>query len=118
MGRCLIKKLQQFYILKFNSERLKKSNFDINITIDQAKSNAEVVSINTSELLRALFRLKKQNFDQNEIDNLLKTQKRLKKAQNSEENRIKLREIIEKIEKILYVEDLVSIEELFYDKNK
>lgn len=110
MGRCLIKKLQQFYILKFNSERLKKSNFDINITIDQAKSNAEVVSINTSELLRALFRLKKQNFDQNEIDNLLKTQKRLKKAQNSEENRIKLREIIEKIEKILYVEDLVSIE--------
>ncbi len=105
-----MRKLQQFHLLKFNSERLRKSNFDIDITLDQAKSNGEVVSINTSELLRALFRLKKLNFDQNEVDNLLILQKRLKKAQNSEENRIKLRETVEKIEKILYLEDLISIE--------
>lgn len=105
-----MQKLQQFYIFKFNSERLKKSNFDINITVDQAKTNGELISINTSELLRALFRLKKITFEQKEIDNLLILQKKLKKAQNSEENRIKLRETVEKIEKILYVEDMVSIE--------
>jgi hypothetical protein len=37
-------------------------------------------------------------------------QKRLKKAENTERNRIKLKETIQKIENILFVEDLISIE--------
>lgn len=72
--------------------------------------NGEVISISTSELIRALFRLKKRTFNQIEVDNLINLQKKLKKAQNSDENRIKLRETVEKLEKILYIEDLVSIE--------
>lgn len=72
--------------------------------------NGEVISISTSELIRALFRLKKRTFNQIEVDNLINLQKKLKKAHNSEENRIKLRETVEKLEKILYIEDLVSIE--------
>ena len=103
-------KLQQFLILKFSSDRLKKSNYNINISLDNARINSEIVSINSSELLRTLFRYKNIIFSQKELDILLKLQKKLKKLANTEENREKLKNITEKIEKILFVEDLVSIE--------
>jgi hypothetical protein len=105
-----IRKLQQFYILKFSSDRLKKSNFNINISLDNARINSEVITINNSELLRTLFRYKNIDFDQNKLENLLSLQKRLKKHENTERNREKLKETIKKIEEILFVEDLVSIE--------
>lgn len=105
-----IKKLQQFYTLKFSSDRLKKSKFNIDISLDNARKNGEVITINNSELLRALFRYKKIEFSQNELDDLLILSKKLKKAKNTEENQEKLKNTIEKIEKIMFVEDLVSIE--------
>lgn len=78
--------------------------------MDEAKSNKEVITINNSELIRALFRLRGINFDQNELDNMLILQRKLRKSQNTEENRKKLENINEKIEKTLFVEDLISIE--------
>ena len=105
-----IKKLQQFYTLKFSSERLKKAKYDINISLSQARINSELVSINNSELLRALFLLKNIKFSQNELENLLKLRKSLKKLENSEENRIKIKNITENIEKMIFIEDLVTVE--------
>lgn len=103
-------KSQQFYILKFSSSRLKKAKFTIDITLDDAKKNSEVITINSSELIRTLFRYKKIDFDQKELDELLILQKRLRKAENTEKNRQKLLEISQNIEKMLFIEDLVSIE--------
>lgn len=105
-----IRKLQQFWIFKFQSDRLKKSNFNINISLDNARINSEVITINDSSLLRTLFRYKSINFDQDSLENLLFLQKRLKKHENTEKNREKLEEITKNIEEILFVEDLVSIE--------
>lgn len=105
-----IKKLQQFYLFKFSSKRLKKAKYDIKITLDEARKNSELVTINNSELLRALFRYKKVNFSQEEFDNLLYSLKKVKKLQNTEENRRKIEEITQKVEKSLFVEDLVNIE--------
>lgn len=96
--------------MKFSSDRLKDSNYNIDITLDEAKKNAEVITINNSELVRTLFRYKNVNFDQNELDELLILKKKLKKSKNNDENRKKLKETIEKIEKILFLEDLVSLE--------
>jgi len=103
-------KLQQFFIFKFSSERLKKANYNIDINIDNGRINSEIVTINSSELLRTLFRFKNIEFSQSNIDNLLKIQKKLRKAENNEENQKKLKDITEKIEKTLFVEDLVNIE--------
>jgi hypothetical protein len=105
-----LKKLQQFYILKFSSDRLKKKNYNIDISFDNARINNEVITINNSELIRTLFRYKDINFDQNELSELLFLQKKLKKSRNNEENRKNLLKTIEKIEKMLFIEDLVSVE--------
>jgi len=103
-------KMQQFFTLKFSSDRLKKSNYDINISLDNARINREIITINNSSLIRTLFRYKNVDFDQKEIDKLLILRKKLKKAENTENNRKKIENITEKIEKILFIEDLVNIE--------
>jgi len=105
-----LKKNQQFLIYKFSSTRLKKSKFSIDISLDDARKNSEMVTINFSELLRSLFFIKNVKYDQNYLENLLILQKKLKKSENTEKNRQKLAETIEEIEKILFVKDLISIE--------
>ena len=105
-----MEKLQQFYILKFSSERLKKSDYNIEISLDDARNNSEIITINNSELIRTLFRFKNIKFDQNELDNLLILQKKLKKFENNEKNREKLAKTLKNIEEMLFIEDLVSIE--------
>ena len=47
-------KLQQFWILKFNSDRLRKAEYNINITLDEARQNSEVITINNSEMIKKL----------------------------------------------------------------
>jgi hypothetical protein len=103
-------KLQQFWILKFNSNRLKKARYKINISLDDARKNGEIITINNSEMIRTLFRLKNIKFSQDEIDSLLYQKKKTKRLNDSIENRNKLKEIEEKIESILFQEDFISIE--------
>ena len=96
--------------MKFSSERLKKSNYNIKITLDQARINSELITINNSQLLRTIFAYKNITFSQKEIDILLNIRKKVRKLENSEENQKKLLKIDEKIEKYLFLDDLVSIE--------
>ena len=61
-------------------------------------------------MLRAYFKIKGINYYQEDIDKLLIFRKKLRKYPNNEENRKKIKEITGKIESILFVEDLISIE--------
>jgi hypothetical protein len=103
-------KIQQFYHIKLNSERLVKSKFNVTLTLDEARRNEELVAFANSELIRALHRMRKVSFSQREVGSLLKEKKRLSKKQDSPENRIRMKQIIDKIESLLYVEDLVTVE--------
>ena len=54
----LERKLQQFYIIKTKSNRLKQSNYSIRFEdIDEMRKNGEVVSIGESQLVRSLFKI-------------------------------------------------------------
>ena len=91
--------------MKFNSSRLRECNYKIdNLTLDQARQNGEVVRTSDSELLRAIRRIRGIEFDQLELDELLRKKKR--------KNSISLSE---QIDKILYVPDIITIE---FDDNR
>lgn len=105
-----MKKNQQFYVMKFNSKRLKKANFKVEITLDEARKNSELISVNNSELLRTIFRCKNVEYSQKELDELLINRKKLKRLKNNENNLFKIKNITEKIESILFVESLISVE--------
>ena len=105
-----IKKLQQFWILKFQSTRLKKAKYNLDIPFSQAKINNEVITITNSELLRRLFSYKNIDFNQNKLDKLLDLRKKIQKSKNNDENALKLMKINEKLKKILFIEDFIIIE--------
>lgn len=96
--------------MKYTSERLKNSHYDINQTLDEAKENGEIITINNSEMIRTLFRYKNREFSQETVNSLLIKQKKLKRADNNSTNRKNLQETIKELDRILFIEDFISIE--------
>ena len=54
-------KLQQFYVLKFNSGRLAKDSYNINITMKTAKKNNELIALGDNQVLRSIRKIKGRN---------------------------------------------------------
>jgi hypothetical protein len=110
-----LKKIQQFYILKIESGRLKEAKFKIkNLTLDQARLNGEVVSLSNSQMIRTIQKLTNKAFSQFDLDKLLDEKRVLTKKKNSNENRDSLKELNKMIDEILYIPQIISI--FFEDK--
>ena len=100
-------KQQQFYVFRINSARLKESNYEINLTVDQARENKELISLGDSELLRQIREYK--DIDISSLDDLFKQKKIIKRKKSSVDNIDKLNEIQTKIDSILFVPEVVVI---------
>ena len=77
---------RQFFCYKFNTDRLKKFNYDIEIDFNQAKANGEIIAIADNQILRTIRDIKHINFDKEVIENLYQERNRLKKEENSKAN--------------------------------
>jgi len=94
-------KLQSFLILKFSSNRLRDVGYKIEkLTLDEARQNNEVIRLGDSELLRKIRRIRNNNFEQKELDDLLRKKKKRKTSYS----------LNEQIDKLLYVEDIITVE--------
>ena len=105
-----MRKIQQFYILKFESDRLKETNYKINnVDLKQARLNGEVVSISNSELIRTLYRITEKKFSQIYLNELIDYKKKVLKKRNSRENRAKITSLSDQIDELLFVKEVISI---------
>lgn len=110
-----MKKLQQFNILAFTFDRLKNSDFNINITPLQADLNEELISLADNECLRAIRRITDHPFDtlgELKLEGLFSDRKKLTKQKNSTENRKKIAEINNSIRNLLFIPEIISIKTL------
>ncbi len=103
------RKLQQFYIMKFNSDRLKNSNYKITIKINEARRNGEIVSQGDNAVLRAIRKIKDQPFSVEELDNLKAQKKKLARSFNDKENKKKIFEIENNIDNMLFVPEIIAV---------
>ena len=104
------KKLQQFYILKFNSNRLKDYKYDIKVTLEEARKNNEVVSVGESQVIRSLLKIVGRSFERDKLEGLEIRKKILTKRKNSEKNKSLIIETINEISSILFVPEIINIE--------
>ncbi len=104
-----MKKIQQFHIFRFSTDRLKEKNYKINISINEAKKNLETISISDSIMIRVLFNFLGREFSQMKLNELLSKRKFLSKKKNSKENRKKIEDVSQEIENELFVPELVSL---------
>jgi len=105
-----LKKIQQFQIFKFSTDRLKETNYKIaNINLEQARKNGEVISIAESEMQRVLFREKNREFSPYQLEQLHEEKHKLSKKKNSVEFRKRFTEVNSKIDNMLFIEDIISL---------
>ena len=109
-GNYLVVKLQQYYIFKIKTGRLKKKNYKIDLSINQARLNNELISIGDSQMLRSLRNIKNQNIIQEQIDELLVERKHLKNKKSSHENSTRLYDIGQSLDDLLFVPEIISIQ--------
>lgn len=104
-----MKKLQQYYIFKISTNRLKRQNYKMKLDIKNARKSGEIVSIGDSQALRSLREIKGINTDEQKINDLLIERKRIKRRKSSDENSERLIEIDKDIDNMLFVPEIVSV---------
>lgn len=104
-----MQKLQQFYVLKFNSGRLKKDDYKIDITVKTARNNGELVSLGDNQVLRSIRKIKGKELDFEMINDLFKQRRRIARRKKSSENRSKIKQIDKDIDNLLFIPEYLSV---------
>jgi len=104
-----LKKQQSFYVLKISSTRIRESNYNIKLSLSQARKNGEVVSIAENQVIKSLFSIQNRKYDSDEIKELFINKRKIKNKKSSVENSEKLKKIEKRINEILYIPELVSV---------
>lgn len=104
-----INKLNQFYVLKFESSRLQKVNYRIDINVKKAKKNGELIALGDNQVLRSIRKITKKNVDFEFINELFKERRRVTRRKKTEENRKRINEIDKDIDNLLFVPEYVSV---------
>ena len=106
-----MRKLQQFYIFKIASDRLRDSNWKIeDLSLEQARLNGEVIQISNSQMVRTIFSITGRRFSQFDLDELLEKKKRITSKQNSKKSRKDISDILDEIDEYLFIPEIVNVE--------
>jgi hypothetical protein len=104
-----LNKLRLFYIYKFTSDRLKEYKYDINITIDEARRNGELVSIGDSQVLRIIREITNHKYSEDLVYRLQSAKKNFQKINTTKDNIKKLQNVREQLDNILHIPQYVSV---------
>lgn len=104
-----MKKIQNFTIFKISSERIRSSGYILELSYNDAIRNQEIVHISDSQLIRSIHQITNSKYNQKNYSELLSKRKYLSRKKNSKENRKELESVISEIEKLLHIEQIVSV---------
>lgn len=105
-----MKKIQSFHIIKLDSDRLKEFKYNItDLSLEQARINGELVSFANSELIRVIQRVRGKRFSQSLINELTEEKKKISRKRNKTSNRIRLIEINEQLDDMLFIPEVISV---------
>ena len=105
----MVTKTRQFYCYKFNTDRLRRFNYDIVVDFNTAKANGEIIAIADNQILRTIRDIKKIRFDKQTVEELYAERNRLKRLPESKNNIIKIRKIQNQINHLLFFPEYVTI---------
>ena len=97
------------YVLKINSSRLKNVNWNLNISLSEARDNEELITLGDSQLLRFIRRLTDMNYSESEISEVKDRIKELKKEKNNKANKEEIKRLYNKLDDMLYIKDYMAI---------
>lgn len=104
-----MRKLQQFFVLSFNEERLRNNKYNINLTIQEAEKNEELIALADNECLRAIRRITNHPYSEDKLQSLFEERKFLIKQSSDENNKKKIAYINKQIKDMLYIPEFISV---------
>lgn len=105
----------QKYIYKIHSSRLRKAKWRLTLPIDEARRNDEVISLADSQVLRWIDELNGLTGADEKARHIKSEIKRLRKEQNSVQNRRAIKQLYAQLDAIQYKPDYMC---LIIDKEK
>lgn len=99
----------QRFILKLQSDRLKDSDWKLNINLQEAKDNEELIQLGDSQLLRFIRELTNNTYSEKDISETKKNIKILKKDKNCADNKRKIIELYNELDEMLFIKDYIAI---------
>ena len=105
----MIKGIKQRYIYKIDSSRLRRSKWEMNLSIQGAKESGELISIADSEVLRFIRDINGTKNDNDMYIEKMNEITNLKKDKTNIENRRRISELYNEIDNILLVQDYITV---------
>lgn len=106
---CYLKKLQQFYMLKFDTDRIKRENYNIKIDLKSARLDGSIVAVGDNQVFRTIRKLNGKDISFDRIDNLFVQRRAVKRRTSNEDNKNELEKLNKEIDNILFVPECLSI---------
>lgn len=97
------------FILKIQSDRLKDNDWSLNINLQEARDNEELIQLGDSQILRFIRELTNMNYSELEIEEVKNKINKLKKEKSCKANKEQIKKLYKELDKMLYIEDYVSI---------
>ncbi|WP_252225010.1 MULTISPECIES: hypothetical protein [unclassified Clostridium] len=97
------------FILKIQSDRLKDNDWSLNINLQEARDNEELIQLGDSQILRFIRELTNMNYSELEIEEIKNKINKLKNEKSNKANKEQIKELYKKLDKMLYIEDYISI---------
>ena len=101
----MAKKLQSFVIMKFESSRLKSENYNLSLTLDEARSNQEVVRVGDSQLLKIVREVTGKEFSREKLKDMIMNKRFAEK--NKDHNAALI--LMKLIDEMLFIDSIVEI---------
>ena len=95
------------YVLKIKSSRLKRNKWNLNLSIQEAIENEELISLADSNVLRFIREINNTCDDKNKIDNIRNMIRNLKKQKTSMENKRMMKKLYSEQYELLFVKDYI-----------
>ena len=102
-------KRQLFYVYKFNSSRLKDAHYNVNIDINKARENGELVFLGESQVIRSILDIRHKTVKKENIAKLEYLKNKYKGYGCTEYAIKKLKEICSQLDNLLFLNDLILL---------
>lgn len=102
-------KQRQFLTMKFNSDRLKKFNYNIELTINEAIRNKELISVFENQLIDSILNITNRQIDIESIELLKNKINKIKKQPSSKENGQLLEQYQNEINEQIFIPEYITI---------
>ena len=101
--------LSQRHVFKLTSGRLKKSNWDLKLTLKDAKKNDELIGLASSPLIRFIDHINGNVSVEERIASLKEHIKQLSKQKSGAESKRELKKYRKELDELLFVEDYLCV---------